>query len=48
VWIYYDYALGIEFVDARGTANSRSGYDGDFFGHRLLKLGTYIVPRTSS
>jgi GWxTD domain-containing protein len=43
-WIYYDYQLGIEFVDARGTGEYKiREYDGDFFGAMdILKLGTYV------
>jgi GWxTD domain-containing protein len=43
-WIYYDYQLGIEFVDARGTGEYKiREYDGDFFGAiDVLKLGTYV------
>ena len=43
-WIYYDYQLGIEFVDEKGTGeyNIRE-YDGDFFGAiDIIKLGTYV------
>jgi len=43
-WVYYDYQLGIEFVDARGNGEYKiRDYDGDFFGAMdILKLGTYI------
>ena len=43
-WIYYDYQLGIEFVDARGTGEYKiREFDGDFFGAMdILKLGTYV------
>jgi len=43
-WIYYDYQLGVEFVDERATAEYRiRRYEGDFFGAiDILKLGTYI------
>jgi GWxTD domain-containing protein len=43
-WIYYDYQLGIEFVDAGGTGEYKiREYDGDFFGAiDVLKLGTYV------
>jgi GWxTD domain-containing protein len=43
-WIYYDYQLGIEFVDARGNGEYKiREYDGDFFGAiDILKLGTYV------
>lgn len=43
-WIYYDYQLGIEFVDARGTGEFKiRDFDGDFFGAiDVLKLGTYV------
>jgi len=43
-WIYYDYQLGIEFVDEKGAGeyNIRE-YDGDFFGAiDIIKLGTYV------
>jgi GWxTD domain-containing protein len=43
-WIYYDYQLGIEFVDAKGNGEYKiREYDGDFFGAiDVLKLGTYV------
>lgn len=45
-WIYYDYGLGIEFVDERGIGQYRmTGYDGDFFGAMdILKLGGRFGP----
>ncbi len=45
-WIYYKYALGIEFVDERanGTYKIRD-YTGDFFGAmELFKLGGWVGP----
>lgn len=44
-WIYYDYELGIEFVDERGTgAYKIRRYEGDFFGALdSLKLGQVPV-----
>jgi len=43
-WIYYDYQLGIEFVDEKGNGEYKiREYDGDFFGAvDVLKLGTYV------
>ncbi len=43
-WIYYDYQLGIEFVDAKGNGEYKiREYDGDFFGAvDVLKLGAYV------
>jgi len=43
-WIYYDYQLGVEFVDERATGEYRiRRYEGDFFGAiDILKLGTYV------
>ena len=44
-WIYYNYQLGIEFVDERGNGEYRiRRYEGDFFGAvDILKLGTYVA-----
>jgi GWxTD domain-containing protein len=44
-WFYYDYALGIEFVDERNDGTYKMGtYDGDFFGALdSLKLGQMPV-----
>jgi GWxTD domain-containing protein len=43
-WIYYNYMLGIEFVDEKGNGQYKiRKYDGDFFGAiDILKLGTYV------
>jgi GWxTD domain-containing protein len=43
-WIYYDYGLAIEFVDARGTGEYRiRNYQGEFFeAMDVLKLGAYL------
>lgn len=43
-WIYYDYQLGIEFVDEKGNGEYKiREYDGDFFGAvDVLKLGAYV------
>jgi len=43
-WIYYDYHLGIEFVDEKGTGEYKiREYDGDFFeAIDVLKLGTHV------
>lgn len=40
-WIYYDYQLGIEFADERGSGSYKiRDYDGDFFGAMdIFKLG---------
>lgn len=45
-WIYYDYQLGIEFVDAKNDGQYKiRRYDGDFFGAMdALKLGRYAGP----
>lgn len=44
-WVYYDYQLGIEFVDERGTGEYKiRNYDGNFFeAMDILKLGTYVA-----
>ncbi|OGD14315.1 MAG: hypothetical protein A2V76_10485 [Candidatus Aminicenantes bacterium RBG_16_63_14] len=44
-WIYYDYQLGIEFVDERGTGEYKiREYDGNFFDAiDILKLGAYVA-----
>ncbi len=46
-WIYYDYELGIEFVDERGNgAYKIRRYEGDFFGALdSLKLGQVPVQK---
>lgn len=43
-WIYYDYELGIEFADAKGTGTfAIREYTGDFFGAMdVFKLGRSI------
>ena len=43
-WIYYDFELGIEFADAKGTgAYSIRDYTGDFFGAMdVFKLGRSV------
>jgi GWxTD domain-containing protein len=43
-WIYYNYGLGIEFVDEKGNGTYRiRQYQGDFFeAMDVLKLGTYL------
>jgi len=43
-WIYYDYQLGVEFVDEKANGEYRiRRYEGDFFGAiDILKLGTYV------
>jgi len=43
-WIYYDYGLGIEFVDDKGNGSYRiRNYQGDFFDAiDVLKLGAYV------
>jgi GWxTD domain-containing protein len=43
-WIYYNYRLGIEFVDAKGTGEYKiRDYTGDFFeAMDVLKLGAYL------
>jgi GWxTD domain-containing protein len=43
-WVYYNYMLGIEFVDEKGNGQYKiRKYDGDFFGAiDILKLGTYV------
>lgn len=47
IWIYYNYQLGIEFVDTTGYGQYRiRRYDGDFFGAMdILKLGQLPVAR---
>jgi GWxTD domain-containing protein len=44
-WFYYDYQLGIEFVDEKGTGEYRiRDYDGNFFeAMDILKLGSYVA-----
>ncbi len=46
-WIYYDYQLGIEFVDERNTGQYKiRNYTGDFFGAlNQLKLGQWVSTR---
>ena len=43
-WIYYDYQLGIEFADERGSGSYKiRDYDGDFFGAMdIFKLGRNV------
>jgi GWxTD domain-containing protein len=43
-WIYYDYELGIEFADAKGTGSyAIREYTGDFFGAMdVFKLGRSV------
>ena len=43
-WIYYDYGLGIEFVDEKGTGSYRiRNYQGEFLeAIDVLKLGSYV------
>jgi GWxTD domain-containing protein len=43
-WVYYNYLLGIEFVDEKGNGQYKiRNYDGDFFGAiDILKLGAYV------
>ncbi|OGD21004.1 MAG: hypothetical protein A2W03_16670 [Candidatus Aminicenantes bacterium RBG_16_63_16] len=43
-WVYYNYMLGIEFVDEKGNGQYKiRNYEGDFFGAiDILKLGTYV------
>jgi GWxTD domain-containing protein len=43
-WIYYDYELGIEFADAKGTGTfAIREYTGDFFGAMdVFKLGRSV------
>jgi len=43
-WIYYNYGLGIEFVDEKGNGTYRlRQYEGDFFeAIDVLKLGAYV------
>jgi hypothetical protein len=43
-WIYYDYELGIEFADAKGTGSyTIREYTGDFFGAMdVFKLGRAV------
>ena len=43
-WIYYNYELGIEFVDEKGTGTYRiRRYEGDFFeAMDVLRLGAYV------
>lgn len=45
-WYYYNYGLGIEFVDEKGTGQFRlNRYEGDFFeAMDILKLGGYFGP----
>ncbi|MGB9906621.1 MAG: GWxTD domain-containing protein [Candidatus Saccharicenans sp.] len=45
-WYYYNYGLGIEFVDERGTGQYRiRRYEGDFFeAMDILKLGGSFGP----
>jgi GWxTD domain-containing protein len=44
-WIYYDYQLGIEFVDEKGTGEYKiRDYNGNFFeAMDILKLGTFVA-----
>jgi len=46
LWIYYNYQLGIEFADEKGTGEYKiRRVDGDFFGAMdLLKLGGWVGP----
>mgnify|MGYP005832950335 CR=1 FL=1 len=46
LWIYYNYQLGIEFADEKGTGEYKiRRYDGDFFGAMdLLKMGGWVGP----
>ena len=43
-WIYYDFQLGIEFADERGSGSYKiRDYDGDFFGAMdIFKLGRNV------
>lgn len=45
-WIYYNYQLGIEFVDERNTGQYKiRDFTGDFFGAMdLFKLGQWVGP----